>query len=120
MGDQDANYKLAGLVELEEAFFGAPTEVGKRSRGTEQTPVLVGVSLDRKGASQYVKMKVILDVKGKTVANFCHQHNCIEPGSTINSDAYRSYKALAKEGYDHQPIKFNVKENPDHLKWLIP
>jgi ribosomal protein L37AE/L43A len=37
MGDRDANYKLAGLVELDEAFFGAPTEGGKRGRGTEQT-----------------------------------------------------------------------------------
>ncbi|MFX8933930.1 transposase, partial [Acinetobacter baumannii] len=74
------------------------------------------VSLDRKGAPQYVKMKVIPDVKGKTLVEFAK--NCIESGSTINSDAYRSYKALAKEGYDHQPIEFNVKENPDHLKWL--
>jgi hypothetical protein len=23
-----------------------------------------------------------------------------------------------KEGYDHQSIEFNVKDNPDHLKWL--
>jgi hypothetical protein len=23
-----------------------------------------------------------------------------------------------KEGYDHQPLEFNAKENPDHLKWL--
>jgi hypothetical protein len=41
----------------------------------------------------------------------------IEPGSTISSDAYRSYNALAEE-FDHQPIKFNVKDNPGHLKWL--
>lgn len=36
MGDRDINYKLAGLVELDDAFFGAPTEGGKRGRGTEQ------------------------------------------------------------------------------------
>jgi hypothetical protein len=35
-----------------------------------------------------------------------------------NSDAYRSYQALATEGYDHRPLVFNVKDNPDHLKWL--
>jgi hypothetical protein len=29
------------------------------------------------------------------------------------------YKALAKEGYDHQPIEFNVKDNPAYLKWLL-
>jgi transposase-like protein len=115
MGDRDANYQLAGLVELDDAFFGAPTEGGKRGRGTEQTPVLVGVSLNKQGAPQYVKMQAIPNVKGKTLVEFAHQH--IEPGATINSDAYRSYNALAKE-FNHQPIKFNVKDNPDHLKWL--
>lgn len=116
MGDRDANYQLAGLVELDDAFFGAPTEGGKRGRGTEQTPVLVGVSLNKQGAPQYVKMQVIPDVKGKTLVEFAHQ--CLEPDATISSDAYSSYNALAKDGYDHQPIKFNVKDNPDHLKWL--
>ncbi|OIB01454.1 hypothetical protein AK95_28950 [Paenibacillus sp. LC231] len=115
MGDRDAQYQLAGLVELDDAFFGAPTEGGKRGRGTDQTPVLVGVSLNKQGAPQYVKMQVIPDVKGKTLVEFAKQH--IEPGSTISSDAYRSYNALAEE-YNHQPIKFNVKDNPDHLKWL--
>jgi hypothetical protein len=113
MGDRDANYRLAGLVELDDAFFGAPTEGGKRGRGTEQTPVLVGVSLNKQGAPQYVKMQVIPDVKGKTLIDFAQRH--IDPGATISSDAYHSYNALAKE-YNHQPLKFNVKENPDHLK----
>lgn len=58
-------------------------------------------------------MQVIPDVQGKTLVDFAQHH--IEPGATISSDAYRSYKALAKEGYDHQP-KFNVKDNPDYLK----
>lgn len=115
MGDRDANYRLAGLVELDDAFFGAPTEGGKRGRGTEQTPVLVGVSLDKQGLPLYVKMQVIPDVKGKTLLDFAQSY--IQPGSTISSDAYRSYNALAEE-YEHIPLVFNPKENPDHLKWL--
>ena len=75
--------------------IGAPTEGGKRGRGTDQTPVLVGESLNKQGAPQYVKMQVIPDVKGKTLVEFAKQH--IEPGSTISSDAYRSYNALAEE-----------------------
>jgi len=86
MGDRDAHYQLAGLVELDDAFFGAPTEGGKRGRGTEQTPVLAAVSLDRKGSPQYMKMKVIPNVKGKTLVDFCpapyrarrhHQQRCV-------------------------------------------
>lgn len=35
MGERDSTYTLAGIVELDDTFFGAPTEGGKRGRGTE-------------------------------------------------------------------------------------
>ncbi len=38
---RDTAYQLAGIVELDDAFFGASSEGGKRGRGTE-TKVLVG------------------------------------------------------------------------------
>ncbi|MEX1031338.1 MAG: IS1595 family transposase [Paenibacillaceae bacterium] len=44
MGERDAAYMLAGIVELDDAFFGAPSEGGKRGRGTDKTKVLVGLS----------------------------------------------------------------------------
>jgi transposase-like protein len=116
MGERDADYKLAGIVELDDAFFGAPTEGGKRGRGTDKTPVLVGVSLDKQGRPLFVKMNVVEDVKGTTLVKFAN--NDIIADSVINSDAYRSYNALSVEGFDHRSLKFDVKENPDHLKWL--
>lgn len=70
MGERDAQYTLAGIVELDEGFFGAPTEGGKRGRGTEKTTVLVGLSLNKKGHPLYVKMEIIPDVKGTTLVNF--------------------------------------------------
>lgn len=102
MGEHDATYALAGIVELDDAFFGAPTEGGKRGRGTEQSKVLVGLSLNRIGHPQYVKMQVIPNVKGKTLIEFAHQNS--EEGSTIRSDEYRSYEALANNGY---PMNLN-------------
>lgn len=116
MGERDAKYTLVGIVELDDAFFGAPTEGGKRGRGTDQTKVLVGLSLNDKGHPQYVKMKVVPDVKGTTLVEFAN--GAIKPGSVISSDAYRSYNALAKEGFQHEAKEFNPKENPDHLQWL--
>jgi transposase-like protein len=116
MGERDSMYTLAGIVELDDAFFGAPTEGGKRGRGTEQTPVLVALSLDKKGHPKYLKMQVIPNVKGVTLVDFAQKY--IEAGSTITSDKYRSYRALAKEGYTHEAKLFNPVDNPDHLKWL--
>lgn len=36
MENRDTQYALAGIIELDDAFFGAPTEGGKRGRGTER------------------------------------------------------------------------------------
>ena len=41
MSNKDSQYTLAGIVELDDAFFGAPTEGGKRGRGTDKTKVIV-------------------------------------------------------------------------------
>jgi transposase-like protein len=116
MGERDALYTLAGIVELDDAFFGAPKERGKRGRGTDKTKVLVGLSLNERGHPLYVKMEVIPDVKGTTLIKFANAS--IEAGSTINSDAYRSYNALASEGFQLEAKEFNPVENPDHLQWL--
>jgi hypothetical protein len=62
-------------------------------------------------------MSVVDSVKNDVLVNFAEK-NIVE-GSIINSDAFSSYyKAFAGEKYDHQPLKFDYKENPDHLKWL--
>lgn len=38
MGDRDANYQLAGLVELDEAFFGAPQRVANEVAARNKRP----------------------------------------------------------------------------------
>ena len=117
MAERDANYQLAGIVELDDSYFGGPKERGKRGRGTGKAKVLVGVSLDKQGRPLYVKMGVVDSVKNDVLVNFAEQN--IAEGSVINSDAYSSYnKAFADGTYDHRPLKFDSKENPDHLKWL--
>lgn len=116
MGNQDSQYMLSGIVELDDFFLGAPTEGGKRGRGTDKTLVIAGLSLSKQGYPLFLKMQVAPDLKGGTLADFAHSF--IDSGSRISSDAYRSYLKLAKEGYSHEPKEFNPKENPDHLKWL--
>ena len=115
MGERDAKYTLAGIVELDDAFFGAPSEGGKRGRGTDKAKVLVGLSLNAQGHPLFVKMEVIPDMKGTTLAEFAQNH--IESCSLISSDAYSSFNAL-KEDYLLDAKKYNPVENPDHLKWL--
>ena len=116
MGKRDENYNLSNIIELDDAYFGAPTEGGKRGRGTEQTKVLVGLSLNKKGHPLYLKMEVINDIKAATIKDFAKK--AIEPKSIILCDGYKSYLSLSKEGYKLDNQVFNPKDNPDHLHWL--
>jgi len=70
MGELDTQYNLSGIVELDDSFFGAPKEGGKRGRGTDKTPVLIGLSLGEYGNPLYVKMRIVSDVKKDTLVDF--------------------------------------------------
>lgn len=116
MCDRDANYTLAGIVEMDDTLIGAPTEGGKRGRGTEKTKVVASLSLNESGHPLFLKMKVVNDLKSSTLIEFADRN--IVSGTVLSTDLYRSYIKLGKEGYLHQPKEFNYKDDPDHLKWL--
>lgn len=113
MCQRDASYLLNGVVEMDDAYIGGPTEGKKRGRGTEKAKFFVALSLDDKNRPKYLKMAVTENLQQKSVRSFAERS--IEAGSTIKSDGYRSYiPALAS--FDHQHKKYD----PDSgmLKWL--
>ena len=87
MIERDSQYKLAGIVELDDAFSEPRLKVASASRGTDKTKVLAGLSLNQKGHPLYLKMEVFPDVKGETIVEFANR--TIAPGSVISSDAYK-------------------------------
>jgi transposase-like protein len=116
MGQRDTMYVLDGTVELDDAFFGGTREGSKRGRGTDKTVVLVGISLNPQGKPQFVKMRTVENVKGKTLERFAKEN--IEPGSFIKSDGFKSYNKLCGAGYSHEGKPFDPEGEPEHLKWL--
>jgi transposase-like protein len=115
MINRDEPYQLAGIVELDESYFGGGDGGGKRGRGTDKAKVLIGVSVDDKGGPMFAKMELTDNLKGKTILGFAQR--LVAPGSKITSDAYKSYNALADK-YEHEPVKFDPINEPEHLKWL--
>ena len=120
MGKQDEKYKLSGIVEIDEAFFGSPTEGGKRGRGTDKTAVFVSVSLTEDGKPEYAKMKVVEtdegeSVNGKTALAFANES--IAKGSEIRTDGFNIYNVLAEHGYSLTKKVYDPKNQPEHLHW---
>ena len=116
MGERDAKYLLSGLVELDEGFFGAPSEGGRRGRGTDKTPVMTGLSLDAQGRPGFIHMQVIDAVNGDAVKDFAEKF--IQPFSCVNTDGLNIYNNLGELGYDHLAQIFDPVANPDHLGWI--
>ena len=56
MAERDQNYQLAGLIELDDAYFGVPGKGGKRGRGSSKAKVRVGISLNEEGKPQFLKL----------------------------------------------------------------
>jgi hypothetical protein len=114
MAERDSAYMLSGIVELDDTYFGAPAEGGKRGRGTDKVKVLAAVSKTEDGMPGYLKMEVVDNLKGKTVEDFATAY--ILKGSTIQSDAYRSYRKPLADDFNHQFEVYDSTSNT--LKWL--
>ena len=120
MGERDEGYKLDGIVELDEAFFGSPAEGGKRGRGTDKTAVFVSVSLTKDGKPEFARMKVVESgdgesVNGETARKFVGA--AVAKGSEIRTDGLNIYNALAKDGYTLTQKDYDPKNQPEHLHW---
>jgi len=128
MADRDAGYSLAGLVEMDDSFFGPKGT--KRGRGSERkSTVLCAVSLyrDRYGEEYpgFAHMKVVDNASASTIKNFLERLGC---GSTtkegqdllkaIRTDGWRSYGRAAK-GMDMSHYKV-VLRDPKAAGKLLP
>lgn len=106
MADRDAQYSLAGLVEMDDTFFGPKGT--KRGRGSERkSTVLCAVSLyrDRQGNERpgFAHMKVVDNASTSTIEDFLDRLGCgraTKEGQNlleaIRTDGWRSYGKAAK------------------------
>jgi len=114
MGNRDEKYLLEGIVELDDSYFGGPKGGGKRGRGTKKTKALTAVSKDEEGKPKHLKMKVVPNLKGKTIGKFAAEN--IALGALIESDAFHSYRKPLEEKWLHQWEVFDADK--EMLVWL--
>jgi len=128
MADRDAGYSLAGLVEMDDSFFGPRGHM--RGRGSERkSTVLCAVSLyrDRKGKERpgFAHMKVVDNASASTIQSFLAR---LGYGPTseesqrlleaIRTDGWRSYgKAIKGNNLTHYKV---VLRDPQAAGRLLP
>lgn len=116
MSTRDAYYKLAGLVEMDESYFGGPTKGQKRGRGSGKSKVLIEVSLKRDGKPKYAKMQVVNRLNQETVQAKLQEY--VAQGSTIQTDNFRIYARVYQNDYSHKGLFSKNLQATDLLKWV--
>ncbi len=98
MAARDSRYRMCGLIELDESYFGAGGH-GKRGRGTDKRPVLVAVSLRGQGPA-HARMQVLPSLTSSDIKSIVQAG--LEKGSRVRTDGLNSWPpALA--GMEHEP-----------------
>ncbi len=116
MAQQDAHYQLAGLVEVDECYFGGTKSGGKRGRGTEKPKALLEISLTRDGKPKYAKIQIIDQLNQKTVQEQLNQF--VKTGSVIQTDGYRIYSKVYQNGYARKAMFSKNLKPSELLKWI--
>ncbi len=116
MADRDAQYQLAGLVEMDEAFIG-PRKPGHRGRGAKgKATVVIAVESGDKNAG-FAVMKQVPAADSHQILTLA-QHR-IQPGSDVRTDGWSAYQTLASNGFGHEGVIIGKdKEALKELGWV--
>ena len=110
MQDRDQNYMLEGLIEMDEAYLGAPKRGKKRGRGTERKKMAVAVSKTENDCPLFLRLQMIPDVTTASLQAVINES--VKTGSTIECDGYKSYPGL-----ENVFVDASAYETGD-LKWV--
>jgi transposase-like protein len=111
MQDADTGGKLGGEVEVDETFIGGKARnmhaSKKRRLGISQSRSMIGKVavmglLQRHGEGSKVRTRVVATRRKHELEQTIGEH--VTPGSTIYTDALRSYDRMAARGYVHHVI----------------
>ena len=96
--------KFSGVVEIDESYYGAKRQRGKRGRGARGKTIVFGLlKRDGKVYTQIVenvsRAELMPIIKGKVLE-----------GSTVNSDGWKSYDSLILNGYKHHRVYHSKNE----------
>ena len=98
MARVDGETPLGGVVEADETYVGGKRPGGKPGRGAAGKTVVFGM-LERDGD---VMAQVVPNVSKKTLYPIITEN--IEPGSTVHTDEFGTYRGLDRIGYRHRAV----------------
>jgi transposase-like protein len=115
MRDRDSNYRLAGIIEMDDSYFGGVREGDKKGRGTSKTAVLIEVATDGENMT-YARMNVVDGVTKENISDAVGRD--IKLNQVIKTDGFSAYNVIDDEGHTHQKETVKGKKAHKVLKWV--
>ena len=98
-----AKPKLAGRVEMDDAYLGGERSGGKRGRGAAgKTPIVAVVETTAGRRPRRLRLTVVEGFRKREVEKLAKA--TIEPGSDVVSDGLSCWPAVGKAGCSHRPM----------------
>ena len=117
MADRNAQYKLGGIDQVDDFYLDGESHTGNRGRGTEQKPVVAGISLKR-GKPQYLFMNLVSDVVKHSVLDVLSRR--ITADVVLETDGWPTYASCAKEMgvQSHLVMTSKDEKKNETFQWL--
>lgn len=104
MMERDSSKRLAGRIEMDDAYLGGERSGGKRGRGSPgKTPIVAAVETTPEGKPVRLKLRRVKGFRRKEIKRLARR--TIHPGSTVVSDGLACFRGTADAGCSHQPIR---------------
>ena len=103
MLERDAESRLTGRVELDDAYLGGERSGGKRGRGSPgKTPVLAAVETTPDGKPVRLKLRRVTSFCSRAVEGFAKRS--LDPACEVVSDGLSCFAAVTEAGCQHTVI----------------
>ena len=113
LADRDANYKLAGLIEMDDTHFGAP-KPGKRGRGAAGKAKEV-VAMETPGNKpRFAAMRVVPRVNAAEIQTMVQE--CLAGEVVLHTDGCQGYRVLDNPPGRH--VRVVPASGPEAVKLL--
>ena len=104
MMERDADGRLHGRVELDDAYLGGERSGGKRGRGAPgKTPFVAAVETTEDGRPVRLMLRRVGSFCGRAISGFAKRG--LDPGCEVVSDGLACFAAVAEAGCRHEVIK---------------
>ena len=105
--------RLAGEVEVDEAYVGGVKHGGGRGRSTTKCIVVIAVEVRQPKGFGRVRMRHVPDVSAASLLPFVCE--AVAPGTRVLTDGWGGYNGLSKHGYQREKIVVSSLGDPAHV-----